>query len=168
MANVARRRNAVTRNAVTGEVVRVKLKNAPVAPGNVLVHVGKLLDQKVRSDADVVRLVVNGLPARSLTRLATKVRGAGKLVAPGTTVRRRLKDDERFSVGESERMVRLARVYALAVEVFGEEARAEAWLERSLEYLPGQASQSPLELAVTDPGARMVEGMLLKTQHGLF
>lgn len=169
MSQPQKKRSTVSGKLGSGEFVKFRTGGTKGrVAGDFWVRVGNLLDQKVRSDADVVKLVVGGLPARSMTRLSSKVVGAGALVAPDTTIRRRLKDETRFSTSESERMVRLARVYSLAVEVFGDEDRANSWLQRRLEYVPGEGAQSPLEVSVTDPGARLVEDLLLRTQHGIY
>lgn len=142
-------------------------KRAEVVP--VLTRMGRVLNQDVRSEADVVRIVKLGLPADAFRHLTDKVGvEVVTLIAPESTVRRRLTGRQRFTTDESERMVRIARVYSLAMDVFGNEAAAKSWLETPASYLPGDRDVSPVELAVTDSGARMVEALLLRTAHGMF
>jgi putative toxin-antitoxin system antitoxin component (TIGR02293 family) len=89
-------------------------------------------------------------------------------VAPESTVRRRLSANARFTEAESERLIRLARVYAEAVELFGDEDCALQWLNRADTYIPGQPPVTPIRLAVKDSGARLIESHIRRTAHGIF
>ena len=70
---------------------------------------------------------------------------------------------ERLSVEESDRVVRLARVQALAEDVFGDPGKANRWLRERLGILDGKA---PLELALTEAGTRLIEQVLAKIDWG--
>jgi putative toxin-antitoxin system antitoxin component (TIGR02293 family) len=64
-----------------------------------------------------------------------------------------------------DRLVRSARLFAIAEEVL-EEARAAAqWLKSPQRALGGAV---PLELAQTDVGAREVEALLGRMEHGVY
>src|SRR5437773_7315631 len=84
--------------------------------------------REVRSLGDLQRLVANGLPVRALDRTVEyvasspreAVRLRDRLVPPATRKRRR----QRLKPAESERVERLARVMALAEEVW--ESREDA------------------------------------------
>jgi putative toxin-antitoxin system antitoxin component (TIGR02293 family) len=67
---------------------------------------------------------------------------------------------------ESERLLRIARIYSLAVQLFeGEPSSAQSWLSRSNRALRGE---SPLEVAKTEEGAREVEYLIKRLEHGVF
>jgi putative toxin-antitoxin system antitoxin component (TIGR02293 family) len=71
--------------------------------------------------------------------------------------------NEPLTVEESDRLVRLARIQALAEDVFADVVKANRWLRERLGILGGKA---PLELAQTDAGARVVEQILAKIDWG--
>jgi putative toxin-antitoxin system antitoxin component (TIGR02293 family) len=64
-----------------------------------------------------------------------------------------------------DRLVRSARLYAIAAEVLEDEAAAAQWLKSAQRALGGAI---PLELAQTDVGARAVEALLGRMEHGVF
>ncbi|MCC7249858.1 MAG: DUF2384 domain-containing protein [Lysobacter sp.] len=136
--------------------------------GTVFDRMGRLLDQSLRCESDVVRAVDAGLPAAAFAQLTRSLDIDHGLIAPESTLRRRVQDNMRFTTDESERMVRIARVHALAVDLFGDEAAAQAWLNAPGAYVPGAAAVAPYKLSVTDAGARLVEELLLRTAHGMF
>jgi putative toxin-antitoxin system antitoxin component (TIGR02293 family) len=70
---------------------------------------------------------------------------------------------EQVNSEESDRLARLARIQALAEDVFGDVVKANRWLRERLGILSGRA---PLELAQTDAGARVVEQILAKIDWG--
>jgi putative toxin-antitoxin system antitoxin component (TIGR02293 family) len=72
-------------------------------------------------------------------------------------------EKEPLAVEESDRLLRLARIQALAEDVFGDVVKANRWLRERLGLLGGKA---PLELAQTDVGARVVERILAKIDWG--
>ena len=57
---------------------------------------------------------------------------------------------------------------SLAENLFGDAKRAHQWLRTAATYLPDADPISPINLAATDAGARLVESVLLKVEHGLF
>jgi putative toxin-antitoxin system antitoxin component (TIGR02293 family) len=65
---------------------------------------------------------------------------------------------------ESDRLVRLARVAAHAVKVFGSEEKAATWLHRPNRSLN---NQPPLRLLRTDLGANQVDETLSRMEHGV-
>jgi putative toxin-antitoxin system antitoxin component (TIGR02293 family) len=68
-----------------------------------------------------------------------------------------------LTVDESDRLVRLTRVQSLAEDVFGDPEKANRWLRQSLGIIDGK---TPLEVAQTDAGARVVEQILAKLDWG--
>jgi putative toxin-antitoxin system antitoxin component (TIGR02293 family) len=64
-----------------------------------------------------------------------------------------------------DRLVRSARLYAIASEVLEDASAAAEWLKSSQRALGGAV---PLELAQTDVGSRAVEALLGRMEHGVF
>jgi putative toxin-antitoxin system antitoxin component (TIGR02293 family) len=75
----------------------------------------------------------------------------------------RLGRNEPLTVDESDRLLRLTRIQALAEDVFGEAEKANTWLREGLGILDGK---SPLEIAQAEPGARVVGQILAKIDWG--
>jgi len=67
---------------------------------------------------------------------------------------------------ESERLLRMASIHGKAVALFkGDTMAARAWLAASRPALGGH---TPLEFAGTDAGAREVEDLIGRLEHGVF
>lgn len=131
-------------------------------------RMGELLGTDITGEADAVRLAETGVSARAYKRMARELGFAHALIAPETTVRRRLKEGARFSEAESERLIRLARIYAEAVDLFGGQRAALDWLNTAQAYIPGEAPVTPMWLAARDSGARLVESLMRRTAYGIF
>lgn len=84
---------------------------------------------------------------------------------PKRTLHRRIEQGEVLKQDESERVLRLFRLYNRAVEVFGDEERAARWFSSHPKALGGK---TPLEFMKTEPGARWVEEVLGRIEHGVF
>lgn len=139
------------------------------SPKNVAEVMGgeKVLGGAVTTLADMERLLRSGLPKAALRNVAHRVfpkpseaRLIMYSVVPESTYKRRT----RLSVEESERSERLARVVALAEEVWGDRESAHRWLRNPHTLLDGR---SPLQAASLDIGARQVEEILLRVEHGI-
>lgn len=97
----------------------------PLAQTNTMFsRMSQLLDLKLDSERDLVRVVAKGISTHTYRRVAAKLKFPAVLVAPKSTVRRRLASNSRFTVAESESVVRLARVFAEAAELFGNDDAA--------------------------------------------
>ena len=77
----------------------------------------------------------------------------------------RRKKARQLSPAESERLVRFTRLFGIALGVFGTEGAACSWLKTEN---PGTASETPLGYADTEFGAREVENLLGRIDHGIF
>lgn len=64
-----------------------------------------------------------------------------------------------------DRLYRSARLLALAVEVFEDQDAATAWLKSPQRAL---GNAVPLDIATTDIGAREVESLLGRIEHGVY
>jgi putative toxin-antitoxin system antitoxin component (TIGR02293 family) len=130
----------------------------------------QVLGEPVKKPGDLARLVRKGLPAKSVIALAEKLALRNsvltrKLGIPQRTMTRRLGHGSRLSAAESDRAMRLARVYAAAVEMIGDEDKAVQWLRTPNRALGGE---SPIDLLDTDIGARAVEDVLGRIAYGVY
>jgi putative toxin-antitoxin system antitoxin component (TIGR02293 family) len=67
---------------------------------------------------------------------------------------------------ESDRLLRVSRVFARAIELFeGDDRAARHWLSTPQRALGGAV---PLTLAKTKVGAREVERLVGRLEHGVF
>lgn len=77
----------------------------------------------------------------------------------------RRKAGGRLGTAESDRVVRFARLMGKAVEVLESEENARRWLN-SPQY--GLGGAVPLDYAETEVGAREVEDLLGRIEHGVY
>ena len=130
----------------------------------------KTLKRKVESDTDLRAFTRSGLPVGTLPALAKKLGVERKRLArvvgiSERTLSRRLASESRLSPEESDRTMRLARVTAHAIEVFGDSERAAHWMSRPNLVMDGEA---PLTLLDTDAGAQWVDTILGRIEYGIF
>ncbi|MGE0666034.1 MAG: antitoxin Xre/MbcA/ParS toxin-binding domain-containing protein [Sphingomonadales bacterium] len=69
-----------------------------------------------------------------------------------------------FSPAQSDRVARFFRIWRRTLDTFGGPDRARRWLERPTRPLGGAA---PMSLLDTEEGARFVEDVLSRIDHGL-
>ena len=130
----------------------------------------KVLGKIVRRPDELAALVRKGLPALAIPALAEKLDMGStvlsrKLGIPVRTLTRRLSHRSRLTAAESDRTVRLARLYAGAVEMIGDEEKATEWLQTPNRALGGE---KPLDQIDTDIGARTVEDILGRIAYGVY
>lgn len=129
-----------------------------------------LLGVNVRDSFALARRVETGLSFHSMERLSKKsglpletIRTAVR-IPPRTLVRRR--SDNRLTPEESDRLVSVSRLIALAIELFGGRVEnAARWLtspNRALGRL------TPIDVAKTEVGSREVENLIGRLAHGVF
>lgn len=125
--------------------------------------------ETVATDAvQAERKIVAGLQWAEAEHLAELLklpisRLAELLQVPAATMARR-KTQGRFTVDESERIVRFARLWFLACQAVGGAAGARSWLKRPQYGLSGRV---PLEVARLEVGARTVETLLQRIHYGV-
>jgi putative toxin-antitoxin system antitoxin component (TIGR02293 family) len=113
--------------------------------------------------------VEDGLPYEALERLRAILdlpasRVADLLRIPLRTLARR-KEANHLQPDESDRLLRLARLVGLALDLFdGDEGGARSWLTSGNVALGGR---TPLALATTDVGAREIERLIGRLEHGI-
>lgn len=118
--------------------------------------------------ADLESRVQTGLPKSALTagvqHIATDTSAARQLrdlVIPEASFKRRR---DRLTPEESARTERLARVYATAEYVWNNEQAARTFLATSHPFLEGR---KPLNVSMTEIGARRVETLLWQIFYGV-
>ncbi len=85
-------------------------------------------------------------------------------ISARTIVRR--KQQGRFSPEESERLLRAARIFARALELFeGDRDAAIEWMLSTQRALGGM---SPIDAARAELGAREVENLVGRLEHGVY
>ena len=84
-------------------------------------------------------------------------------IPPRTLARRR--EAKKFEPEESDRLIRLSRLIGLALQLFeGDLEEMRPWLTAPHAAL---ANQAPLEFATTEIGAREVENLIGRLEHGI-
>ncbi len=133
------------------------------------VHISDVLGSRpLRSIFDLGVAVEQGLPKASLRHVAERVfddaadqRAIMYRVVPEATYKRRR---DRLTAAESERTERLARVIAMAEEVWEDRSQAKRFLTTPHPELGGKA---PIEAALTELGARQDEEIMARILYGL-
>jgi putative toxin-antitoxin system antitoxin component (TIGR02293 family) len=116
-----------------------------------------------------VKIVESGLPVAAVSRLhktsgltMERIKQVAR-ISEGSFARR--KETGRLSPEESERLLRVSRVFERATALHeGDQAEARQWLETPI---PALGDQRPLDLAQTEPGAREVEDLIGRIEHGV-
>ncbi len=93
----------------------------------------KVLGKAIKRFDDLALLVRKGLPAGSVTALAGRLHVGNNVLSrrlgiPQRDLHRRLSQSSLLTPAESDRTVRIARVYAHAIEMIGDENKAIEWL----------------------------------------
>ena len=119
---------------------------------------------------DLTPYIRKGLPYQSLERVSKRLEMTSHAMVESLglakrTVARRVQDRKPLSPVESERLVRLTRVFAEARQVLGSDDKARRWM-----FKPSRAlgSEIPLRLLDTDIGANAVFDELGRIEHGIF
>lgn len=87
------------------------------------------------------------------------------IVAPRRTLARRKENDERLTVAESDRVLRLERIAQQADRVFGNHEKAQLWLRSEITALDGAR---PIDLLASETGANVVFEELVRIDYGIF
>lgn len=118
----------------------------------------------------LLRAVRKGLPYRTFERFRRNTslsfeRVSDLIDIPRRTLTRR-KREGRFLPDESDRLLRASRLFGKTLQLFeGDRDAATEWLTTTQPALGGTL---PLELARTEVGAREVEQLVGRLEHGVF
>lgn len=130
----------------------------------------KALRLRVETSSDLARATRAGILVGSLDKLAQelsvqRVAVAKLLGISERTLTRRANSNGRLTAAESDRVVRLARILALAKETLGSMDKAGRWLQTPNRALEGDR---PIDRLDTDIGVRSVEQVLGRIEYGLY
>jgi putative toxin-antitoxin system antitoxin component (TIGR02293 family) len=128
----------------------------------------RVLGVSVTSLLELNDAVERGLPKATLRNVARHVfadsveqRAMMHRIVPEATYKRRR---ERLSSAESERTERLARVVAMAEDVWGNREQARRFLTTPHAEI---ANRTPIDAALTELGARQAEEVMSRILYGL-
>lgn len=128
----------------------------------------RVLGRPMTSILELSHAVERGLPKATLRHVARRVfsdageqRAMMHRIVPEATYKRRR---DRLSPAESERTERLARVVAMAEEVWEDREQARRFLTSPHPEIGGK---TPLEAALTELGARQAEEVMARILYGL-
>lgn len=117
----------------------------------------------------LVEVLRDGLPVAELealqVSLAVPIEKLIPMLGLSKATFHRRKAEGKFSPAESDRLVRFARLMGRATEVMESEERARQWLSSPQFGLGGAV---PLHFAETEVGAREVEDLLGRIEHGVY
>lgn len=128
-----------------------------------------LLGLRSFDTASLLKRLDEGLSYAAFERLKRRLQVTSQELADAALITHRTlarrKKAGRFGPDESDRLVRLSRVFARAIELFeGDVEGARSWLMRPVLALGGVI---PFELARTEVGAREVEMLIGRIEHGV-
>ena len=146
----AARMSGATLESLTGEAIRVSWSETSID-----------IDLSYRG----VKAGYDPQLLRDLERAEVLERSDIEMIISTRTLERRLSNRERLRLEESDGIARLLRVLAHANRVFEDEDLAEEWLRSPN---PALDDEVPMDMTRTDIGAREVEGVLTRIEHGIF
>jgi putative toxin-antitoxin system antitoxin component (TIGR02293 family) len=131
-------------------------------------NIAEFIGVSPKSEFDLAAIVEKGLPIASIARL--KAEGLtfseiSAIVISPRTLKHRKARGEQLSHEETDRVVRVARIVALAEQVFGNRDKALTWLRSK----DGRIKErTPLSMLHTESGGRLVENMLWQIDEGVY
>lgn len=131
----------------------------------------RALGRRVRTSMEMAELIELGIPQtvaqhlRERLRLTERELARALGVSPKTLQRLARRRGARLTPMQGDRLYRLARLAAMAEDVFEDVDRAREWLR---EPQRGLGDRVPLELMRSEVGAREVEDLLGRIEYGVF
>lgn len=124
-----------------------------------------VLGRAVRDRGTLIELIGSGLPVAALDSLSAHL---DVDATNGTSLKRvvqfRRRSSARLGKAEGERAERVARLFAMSIQAFGDEAGGRAFILTPHDRLAGKA---PLDMCSTELGGREVESLLNAIVYGL-
>jgi len=126
--------------------------------------------EQVHDNHAMVQRVEEGLPVMDVVKFSKQAGFTNDELAkliniPARTYARRVAGKARLTLPEGERAARLMRVFDRALQLFGNNENVRKWLHAEL---PALGWRTPIDYAQTEPGAREVENLLGRIEHGVF
>ena len=148
----------------------VRLKEEQRAPAPEVWEPAGFVPTPARNVIDLVRAIEGGLPISALHRFQTEStlpmpRVLRLVRIPARTYARR-REEGRLSAEESDRLMRVTRLFASVTTLFGGDVTAAVeWLSKPLRALGGAI---PLDIAETETGSHELERVIQQLEHGVF
>ncbi|MDI1248336.1 MAG: DUF2384 domain-containing protein [Lacunisphaera sp.] len=125
--------------------------------------------EQIHDNHATAQRVEEGLPVMEVVRFAKEAGFTNDELAkliniPARTYARRVADKARLKVAEGERAIRLMRLFNRAKDVFVTDENTRGWFNAKILAL---GWKTPLEYAQTEPGAREVENIIGRIEHGI-
>lgn len=125
--------------------------------------------EQVHDNHAMVQRVEEGLPVMDVVRFSkqagfTNDELAKLINVPARTYARRVAGKTRLTIAEGERAARLMRLFDIAKALFGTDENTRGWFNARI---PALGWKTPLEYAQTEPGAREVENVIGRIEHGI-
>jgi putative toxin-antitoxin system antitoxin component (TIGR02293 family) len=126
--------------------------------------------EQIHDNSAMARRVEEGLPVVDVVQFGRQAGFSTDELArliqiPPRTYARRIASKGRLKVPEGERAVRIMRLFEQAKRVFVTDENTRGWFNAKILALGGK---TPLEYAQTEPGAREVENVIGRIEHGVF
>ncbi len=128
------------------------------------------LGVKATNSVQMVQAIGAGFPYATLERVRKEtglpLERLGSAIGLSARTLTRRKKEKKLSAAESDRLVTLTRLLAQAIALFeGNKPSALRWFVQPNRAL---GNLSPLEMAATETGAREVENLIGRLEHGVF
>ena len=133
----------------------MRKKPVPISPAS----------PKVRPRSKPTTIASGRMRSAALSRHGYSEDEIFALVVPKRTLARRKAANEPLTIEETDKALRLDRIAEQAERVFGEPEKAQRWLRKPKRELKGE---TPLAYLASEAGARVVEEMLFRIEHGIF
>lgn len=88
-----------------------------------------------------------------------------RIIGPRRQLTKLVKKNADLTHEQTDRASRLAHIVSLSEKVFGRREKAFLWLRLPNELLGGK---QPLEMISREPGARLVEEILMQIEYGVY
>jgi putative toxin-antitoxin system antitoxin component (TIGR02293 family) len=115
------------------------------------------------------RDVERGLPLSALDEFSAysgiPLKSLLEVVIPLRTLKHRRQRNESLNIDESDRLARVAKMYELAVKVYGNAEDGRGWLLHPKDRF---YERSPFAMLRTEAGERAVEEFLYQIDEGVF
>jgi putative toxin-antitoxin system antitoxin component (TIGR02293 family) len=115
------------------------------------------------------REIERGLPLTTLDQFSAysgiPLKSLLEVVIPPRTLKHRRQRNEPLNLDESDRLARVAKMYELAVKVYGDVEAGRKWLMNPKDRFQ---SRTPLILLRTEAGEHAVEEFLYQIDEGVF
>jgi len=124
---------------------------------------------KNASGYDIIDTIRLGLPKAGVDTFLEKTsvdrEKLSQVLHISTRQLNRYKPEQRLSPEQSNFLYEVTRVYTRALDILGDKATAEHWLEREQLAL---GNHSPLQMLDTTEGVRLVDDLLSQIEYGFY